>query len=289
MRRSSRRHARHCRRLPESIVAMDRDHSRRLITSSNNSHMKLMRSLSRRKVRRAERAFLLEGRRLVEDAIHEGMDVRTVLVRDDVDPSHASDFRGRGIDVFAVSAEVFDQSSSVEHSQGFAAICEMPGPPAPRVPVEGDLLVLDQLCDPGNMGTALRSAAASGITTVLVMPSSVDPFAPKVVRAGMGAHFRLSIGEYNAGWNTALRSDSPRVVFADMNGDQDYDAFNWGDSFVLVLGGETQGFSRELSDLKRTSVRIPMAGNVESLNAAVAGSILMFEAARQRRAEASQR
>ncbi|MBA2289077.1 MAG: RNA methyltransferase [Chloroflexia bacterium] len=269
-------------------MAMDQDKSRQIITSSDNSHLKLMRSLSRRKARRAERAFLLEGRRLIVDAMHTGVDIRTVLIRDDVDPSHVSDFRKHGIAVSTVSADVFDQSSSVEHSQGFAAICGMPEPAPPCLPEGFDLLILDQLRDPGNMGTALRSAAASGISTVVVTPSSVDPFAPKVVRAGMGAHFRLRIGEFDAEWHSSLCTAGVQVVFADSHGDVDYDDFDWIDPFVLVVGGETQEFSLALADLMTRSVRIPMASNVESLNVAVAGSILMFEAARQRRANARQ-
>lgn len=267
---------------------MDHDQSQwREIASANNPQMKLMRSLSRRKARLAERAFLLEGRRLIEDALGAGMDVRKLLIRDDVNSACVSRLQRPGIDVFRVAAGVFDHSSNVEQSQGFAAICAMPEPADPRLPEGSDLLILDQLRDPGNMGTALRSAAASGITTVLIMPSSVDPFAPKAVRSGMGAHFRLSIGEFDAGWNTALRASRTRLVLAEMNGEQDYDSFDWTDPFVLVLGGETHGSSSELSDLKSTSVRIPMAGDVESLNVAVAGSIVMFEAARQRRATES--
>ncbi len=254
------------------------------IVSANNSQMKLIRSLSRRKARRAERVFLLEGRRLIEDALDAGMDVRKLFIRDNVDSACARRLQRPGIEMFRVAAGVFDHSSNVEQSQGFAAICAMPEPADSRLLDGSDLLILDQLRDPGNMGTALRSAAAAGITSALVMPSSVDAYAPKVVRAGMGAHFRLGIGEFDAGWERTLHASGTRLVLAEMDGEHEYDSFDWSVPFVLVLGGETLGLSVELSDLVSTSVCIPMAGQVESLNAAVAGSILMFEAARQRRA-----
>lgn len=254
-----------------------------MITSSANPHLKLMRSLSRRRTRRIERAFLVEGRRLIEDAAGAGISVRSLLVRDDVDLSWAVRL---GIDpenLHIVAAAVFDASSDVEHSQGIAGVCSLPDTPDAGAFDGGDMLIIDQLRDPGNMGTALRSAAASGISTVLVTDGSVDPYSPKVVRSGMGAHFRLNIGHFDEAWAELLRCMPLTVVFSDMLGEVDYDAFDWSAPFVLVLGGETEKLSLKLGDLINVSVRIPMARNVESLNAGVAASIVMFEAARQRR------
>lgn len=248
-----------------------------------------MRSLNRRKFRHTERAFLLEGRRLIEDAAEAGACLRSLILRDDVEPDWAERLGLEEPTVHVVAAIVFNAVSEVEHSQGVAAICSMPEPARADQFAGGDLLILDQMRDPGNMGAVLRSAAASGISTVLTASGCVDPYAPKVVRAGMGAHFRLEIGELNPAWAAVLDASTATVVYADMHGEQVYDAFDWTSPFALVLGGETGSRSADLNRLVDVSVRIPMALNVESVNAAVAGSILMFEAARQRRSRVQKR
>lgn len=219
---------------------------------------------------------------MVEDALAANAMLRMILVRDDIDPELLDSLSRERVDVAVVAAPLFDRASDVNRSQGIAAICTIPRSADPDELKVGDALILDQMRDPGNMGTILRSAAAAGISTVIVMPSSVDPFSPKVVRAGMGAHFRLRIGDFDARWADALRSEKIEVVHADMRGDLDYDVFDWVSRFALVVGGETQPLSHQLTSLIDASVRIPMAGNVESLNAAVATSILLFEAIRQR-------
>lgn len=242
-----------------------------------------MRSLARRKTRQAERAFLVEGRRLVEDAVSAGVSLRALLVRDGIDMAWVASL---GIDpalAHIVEPSTFNASSELGHSQGVAAICDMPDMPDPGGFSGDSLLIVDQMRDPGNLGTLLRSGAASGITTVLTTPGSVDPWAPKVLRAGMGAHFRIAVGVWDDAWRAHLQTSAMTVVVADMDGEQEYDAFDWTAPFAMVVGGETEGLSAGLAELEFVSVRISMARNVESLNAGVAGSILMFEAARQRK------
>lgn len=257
-----------------------------VITSSNNPHVKLMRSLGRRKSRQARRAFLVEGKRLVDDAIAAGVEIRSLLVREDTDLDWVESQSIPQERIHLVGAAVFDQSSDVEHSQGIAAVASMPAPMMPaesRWLSDGSLLVLDQIRDPGNLGTLLRSAAASGTRTVLYTSGSVDPYSPKVVRAGMGAHFRLCLGHLTGAWTSVIAASSMAVILADMSGATTYDAVNWSQPFVLVVGGETEALSPALAPLVTTAVRIPMVQGVESLNAAVAGSIVLFEAMRQRR------
>lgn len=254
-----------------------------MITSAANSHVKLMRSLGSRKTRNAERAFLVEGRRLVEDAIGSGVQLQSLLIREDISSGWVSQLGIDPVIVHVVESSVFNASSELEHSQGVAAICHLPGAFGPEAFTGNALLIIDQVRDPGNMGTILRSGAAAGIGAVLVTPGSVDPYAPKVVRSGMGAHFRLNIGVHDDTWSNVIRESAMAVVLADMKGDCDYDVFDWTQSFTVVVGGETEAFSPVLVELEHVTVRIPMARNVESLNAGVAGSILMFEAARQRR------
>jgi RNA methyltransferase, TrmH family len=254
-----------------------------LITSAANPLLKLMRSLSRRKSRQTERAFLVEGRRLVEEAARDGH-IRHLLVRDDVPQVWVE---AQGIDsrrIRRVRADVFDDASEVEHAQGIAAICDLPEP--------GDLdlahpdafvLMLDRIRDPGNLGTALRSAAAAGVTTVLTSRGSVDPFSPKVVRAGMGAHFRLTLDYASPVVLASISGTGRDIVHADASAAVSYTEFSWREAVALVVGGETESLSPEMAAIVTRTVAIPMRAGIDSLNAGVAASVLLFEVQRQGR------
>ena len=144
------------------------------------------------------------------------------------------------------------------------------------------ILIPDSVRDPGNLGSLLRSADAAGVQAVLLPPETVDPFSPKVVRAGMGAHFRLPI--YSMSWSKIRDyTEGLKVYLADM-----YGASCWQVDFksplALIIGGEATGASESARSLADWLVGIPMLGKAESLNAAVAGSVLMFEVLRQRSA-----
>ena len=152
-------------------------------------------------------------------------------------------------------------------------------------PRPGLILVLDGLRDPGNLGTVLRSAEAAGVGQVLLSPGTVDMYNPKVVRAGMGAHFRLAAAF--ADWPAIARSLAGRAVWlADARGQVAYDSVEWTLPSALIVGGESEGTGQEAADLARGRVRIPMAAGSESLNAAMATTVILFEAARQLRIRA---
>jgi TrmH family RNA methyltransferase len=144
-------------------------------------------------------------------------------------------------------------------------------------------LVLDGVRDPGNAGTLLRSAEAAGVELAIFGPGSVDPFNDKVLRAGMGAHFRLPL-RICTNWAQVhqLLAGDAQCFLADTEGAIAYDQVDWQQPAVLVVGAEATGGSDEMRAASLT-IMIPMAGKTESLNAGVAGSIILFEAARQRR------
>jgi TrmH family RNA methyltransferase len=144
-------------------------------------------------------------------------------------------------------------------------------------------LIPDQVRDPGNLGTLLRTAAAAGVQAVLLPPGTVDAFAPKVVRAGMGAHFRLPVRSMTWDAIRSLCTESQlKVLVADMDG-PDYWQSDLQQPLALVIGGEAEGPSAPALALAHGKISIPMPGGSESLNAAVAGAVLMFETVRQRR------
>jgi TrmH family RNA methyltransferase len=143
------------------------------------------------------------------------------------------------------------------------------------------VLIPDQIRDPGNLGTLLRTAAAAGVQAVFIPPETTDPFAPKVVRAGMGAHFRLPI--LSLSWDQLqVQVDGMSVYLSDAEGEKPCWEVDFTRPTALVIGGEADGASVEVRQLAAEMIRIPMPGHMESLNAGVAGAVLLYEVIRQR-------
>jgi TrmH family RNA methyltransferase len=148
------------------------------------------------------------------------------------------------------------------------------------------LLILDDLADPGNMGTILRTALAADVEEVLLTPESVDCFSPKVVRAAAGAHVRLPI-ETNISWSTIAErvamhcAGESRILLAEAGSPHIYYEQDLKSPFALIIGNETHGPSQEARALATRSISIPLANRVESLNAAMAAGIILYEAVRQ--------
>ena len=166
-----------------------------MITSTHNPKLKLVRALQgRAKERRETGAFFAEGVRLVEEAIISNWGFRFVLYDETLNErgrSQVEDLRSRGVDVEEISTSLMKSLSETESPQGILAVLELTNLPIPNSP--NFILIPDKIRDPGNLGTLLRTAAAAGVQAVLLPPETTDAFAPKVVRSGMGAHFRLPI------------------------------------------------------------------------------------------------
>ena len=140
--------------------------------------------------------------------------------------------------------------------------------------------------DPGNLGTILRSAEAAGVGQVLLAPGTVDAYNPKVVRGAMGAHFRLPLESLD--WPAIAERVAGRAVWlADAAGEIAYDQVDWTAPSALIVGGEAAGAGQRAAELATGRVCIPMTGGAESLNAAMAATVILFEAARQRRGGAA--
>ncbi|MEJ5224499.1 MAG: RNA methyltransferase, partial [Anaerolineales bacterium] len=215
-----------------------------MITSSQNSKVKLTRSLlGRPKERREAGAFLVEGVRLVEEAAAARWPLRFVLHSPDLSPraqTLANALRGQGIETDAVDPAILLTLSDTETPQGILAVAELNPLPLPAKPTF--LLIPDAIRDPGNLGTLLRTAAAAGVEGVLIPPETTDPFAPKVVRSGMGAHFRLPIVSLD--WAAmAARLDGLAVFVAEMEGSLPLWEADFTQPMALVVGGEAEGAS----------------------------------------------
>ena len=258
-----------------------------MITSTQNPKLKLVRALAGRpKERREAGAYLAEGARLVEEALAAKWPFRFALYAQGLSerPAQVVEALARaGVETESVDAGLFNAISETEHSQGILAVLELTSLPAPKKP--NFALVLDKIRDPGNLGTLLRSAQAAGVDLALIPPETTDPFAPKVVRAGMGAHFRLPI--LHAGWDEIrARLGKTPVYLAETENATACWQVDFKPSLALIVGSEAEGASPEARELASQNVVIPMPGGMESLNAAVAGSVLMFEVVRQRNEKA---
>ena len=257
-----------------------------MITSTENPKVKLARSLLERRGRVEAGQCLAEGVRLIEDAMRVGVVPTLVFfVASAADSPRAVALldaaRSAGALVWELSRAVFGALSDTNTSQGIIAVLPIPHPSFPPNP---DLiLVLDQVRDPGNLGTILRSAEAAGANPLLLTKGCTDPWNPKVLRAGMGAHFRLSL-IVDQGWDEIARIVDTRPLWlADAHAAIPYDRVDWTHPSALVIGGETSGISDEAARIGAGRIAIPMAGRAESLNAAMAATAILFEAARQRR------
>ena len=258
------------------------------ITSLSNPRVRHIISLHRRRVRRRERLFLAEGFRLIEEGLKARAQPTALFFTD----AAAATDRGHdllrvaqdlGIGPIAVSPELMSAMADTDTPQGILAAFPFFQPCGSTHPTL--TLVIDRVRDPGNLGALLRSADAAGVDEVLLTRRTVDIYNPKVVRAGMGSHFRLPY-RVGLGWQEIGRVvDGMGVALSDARGDENYDELPWRDPWAIIVGGEAEGGSPEARSLADRLIRIPCREGVESLNAAVAGSVILFEARRQRRSK----
>lgn len=255
-----------------------------MITSTANQKVKYVRSLYRRRIRYRERQFVIEGVRLVREAFRAGIVPALLFYSEGVDSTPGGrellgEMQKAEAPTFAVSERVMKTMADTVSPQGILAVVpfvELTPPPNLSLG-----LVVDGLRDPGNLGTVLRTANAAGVERVLLAPKTVDPYNPKVVRGAMGAHFRLPVAVLS--WpEIAGALAGVQVLLADARGGRFYHQVDWTQPSALIIGGEAHGASREAAKLATATITIPMPGGAESLNAAVAAGVILFEAARQR-------
>ncbi len=256
-----------------------------VITSAANGIVKYARSLHRRRSRHQEQAFIAEGLRTLEEAIKAGSlpallfhtpevlgqpRVRTLVLRAEQ----------LGAQVNVVSEQVMKVMADTVTPSGLLAVLPISQCSVPR-PLTW-VLVIDRLRDPGNLGTIMRSALAAGVELVITTRGTVDVYSPKVVRAAMGAHFRLKLCVDQSWQAVEDILQGLRVILADPRRGRPYWEVDWHPPTALWIGGEAAGASPQGEKMASSYVTVPMREGVESVNAAVAASVLLFEASRQR-------
>ncbi len=253
------------------------------ISSPHNDRVKLVRQLQRQsKMRRQLRRVVLEGGRLVEDALVNGARPDFLIYTADAAPTLESlrPVLDPAVPCLEVSADLMRDMADTETPQGVLGVFPWPDLALPTAP---DLVVVaDGWRDPGNLGTLIRTAAAAGVGhngLIALTAGTVDFTNPKVVRAGMGAHFRVPVHALDWPDLIARFPDHP-IYLADMGGAVVYDAVDWTQPAILAIGGEAHGAQSVIRTLPHTTIRIPMVDGAESLNAGVAASILIYTARR---------
>lgn len=178
--------------------------------------------------------------------------------------------------------DLFGSLTDTVTSQGVLAVFPFPDV-ATSPETTPFVLIADAIQDPGNLGTLIRSAAGAGATEVLVLPGTVDPWSPKTVRSAAAAHFLVPVSTVTWADLPSRLAPGTLLLAADASGTRTYDTCDLTGPLALVVGAEGSGLSAELRSLEPTLVSIPLAARLESLNAGVAGSVVLFEASRQRR------
>ena len=245
------------------------------ITSLKNPKVLAWRSLKDKKGREDHRAFLVEGPKMVREALASSMRVETVLLREDL----ADTFElPPGVQAFILPDHVFNSVSDTKTPQGVAAVLSLETKPAagPR------LLALDGVQDPGNVGTIVRTADAAGFDGILFSRECADLFSPKVLRATMGSIFRLGFSFPASLPETLeeLKKKGSSVLSSQLDGEPFYERSGIAPSFVLVIGNEGNGVSEAVKAVATHRLCLPMRGGAESLNAAVAAGIMMYDLTR---------
>ena len=254
-----------------------------MITSTSNPRVQWVRSLqNKRRARQRESLFIIEGTRLVNEAISSHSPAKLVLYTDDFAQYNqhlVEQLIKLGADTEAVSERVMKACSATESPQGVLTVLPFPSfaPPDSLNLV----LIADRISDPGNLGTILRTALAAGVDAVFLNPGTVDPFNPKVVRGAMGAHFHLPIIQMEI---TEIEQflHGADIWIAEAGLGIPYHNVNWNKPSAIVIGSEAHGPSEELRSFATGSTHIPINDLAESLNASVAAAIILFEIARMR-------
>jgi TrmH family RNA methyltransferase len=259
-----------------------------MITSVHNSRIaQVRRLLEKRREREESCLFVIEGVRLVEEAWRSGWEMEFALFSQAISDRGLAlkgEMIARGMELEEVEEALLNRVSDTETCQGLLAVVHFK---ELALPDRFDfILTLDGIRDPGNLGTLLRSAISAGVQVVLLAPGCADAFSPKVLRSGMGAHFRIPLLEQTWDQIEAL-AHSPvyghlSMLLAEAEDGQPYYQADLRQPVMLVIGGEAEGASEEAHKRVDGKINIPMPGKSESLNAAVAAGILLFDVVRQR-------
>lgn len=256
-----------------------------MITSTANPQVKnIINLLKKSKDRKAQGLFVVEGKRMFLETPRDRL--AGVYVSESFERENGRLLEGCGFEV--VSDEVFSYMSDTKTPQGIMGLVRMQEHSVGEM-LEGKeaplILILENIQDPGNLGTMVRTAEGAGVDGIIMTSGTVDIYNPKVIRSTMGAMYRMKYCYTDdiSGTFSLLRLRNVATYAAYLDGGVDYLEPDYRRGTAFIIGNEGNGLTRETAFLADSRIIIPMKGQLESLNAAVSGAVLMYEAARQRR------
>ena len=259
-----------------------------MITSSGNKKIKDLAALIKKSnARKKHNAYIIEGIRMFKELKKD--EILDVFASESFEAENRKILSEIYPEYETVSDRIFESVSDTKTPQGVMAVVKRKEYTLEKIFEKRDtshsLLILDSLQDPGNLGTLIRAGEGAGITGIIMNETTVDIYNPKVIRSTMGSIFRVPF-IYVKDLKEVIEklySKNINIYASSLEGAIEYDAPDYKKDIAFIIGNEAAGISKEVLDIVEDKVKIPMLGEVESLNAAVAGSILMYEAARQRR------
>lgn len=268
------------------VVIVQNKYGELMITSTANQQMKNLTAMMKKaKERKNRKAFVVEGPKMFAEAPKEW--IINVYVAESFAASENHRKLLDGYDYEVVADSVFRSVSDTQTPQGIIAVVQIPEYSLPQLMQEGNthLLILESIQDPGNLGTMMRTGEGAGISGIIMNRTTVDLFNPKTIRSTMGSIYRVPylVTDDLEATLLQLKQKGVQLYAAHLQGRAGYDAFDYTKPCGFLIGNEGNGLSEQIAAHADSYIRIPMEGQVESLNAAVSAALLMYECNRQRR------
>ena len=257
-----------------------------IITSKDNETIKHIRKLKEKKYRDEYGEYIVEGTKLINEAISENLDVKTVIVCDNCKSeiiNQNSMYEIAKLNCLYADEKVFNTITEVKSPQGILAVVGKKIKEKNIDYSEDLIVILDDIQDPGNLGTILRTIDSAGLKQIIISKKSGDIYNSKVIRSTMGAIFRVNVIESDNLINTIkdLKKHKFTVISTALDTDKSIYDINYKKT-AIVIGNEANGVSKEVQEISDNKIKIPMLGKTESLNASVATGIVVYEYVRQK-------
>ena len=252
-----------------------------LITSKSNNVYKTVKKLNSKSQREKNKMYILEGARLVHDAISNGAKIEYVII--------SSDYKGEtpeGVNVYEFDKKLFDDIKDTQNSQGIIAVAKIESNDfLPEKLNDKKLIVyLDGISDPGNMGTIIRTCDGAGVDMIVLSDNCTDIYSPKTIRSTMSSIYNIPVcfDKNQKETINILKENGFNIICTDLKATKYHYELDLTQKCVIVIGNEANGINDDLLNSSDINTKIPIIGKCESLNAAVACSIMVYEALRQK-------
>lgn len=258
-----------------------------VITSKDNEIIKNIKKLKEKKYRDEKKEYIIEGIKLIEEAITENAKIKMIIVCEECLKNEAIEqkllYQIAKYNCIYVNEKVFTSITDVKNPQGMLAVIEMENGEEVINYNDDVIFVLDGIKDPGNLGTILRTIDSAGLSQVIVSKDTVDAYNPKVVRSTMGAIFRVKVIESQDIIRTMknIKKHKYEILVTSLEATDNIYDIDYTKK-MIVIGNEANGVSQAVLDIADEKIKIPMLGKTESLNAAVATSIIAYEYVRRK-------